>query len=146
MTSRKNIPLTFSNCGGPCINGQIDCPDHSSDLKKRFCACSTTPDKNYFIQFILAKHVYNNKLHLQDKNIINSWEQHAISFSKLPDINQYEQIKGQSLRKQFDLMIAAAKVRLGSDVFVTHPDISPYDELMFQILEEIENLEHEKKL
>jgi hypothetical protein len=55
-----------------------------------------TPDKNYFIQFILAKHVYKNKLHIQDKNIINSWEQYAISFSQLSDIKQYEQIKGQS--------------------------------------------------
>jgi hypothetical protein len=37
-------------------------------------------------------------------------------------------------------------MRLGSDGFDKHPDLSSYDEIIFQILEEIENLEHEKKL
>lgn len=144
-SSRKTIPWASPNCGGILIHGQMDCDDHSVESDERVCVCQPKPNKDYFLQLSLAKHVSDKGLHIQEKDITSSWNKCAVSFCLLPEIKGFEPIQGQSLKKQFEQMVTAARLRQGQDGFDTHPDFTPFDDIMSNIIQDIDRFETEIK-
>ena len=108
--SRKTIPWGIPICGGSDIRGIVGCDKFNGDYDAdRSCVCSPPPTRNYHLCFFLAQDVLKKKLHIQKKQVVQSWNKFAADFCALPIIAAFEPVQGQSLRKQFDAMLNAAK-------------------------------------
>ena len=136
-------------CGGFLIHGSNDCVlDENTNLI--ICKCPRKPSNfNYEVHFVIAQAVFAKKMHLNKNG--DSWDAFALTlFSDNGGFKKYTQVQGKTLKERFfHTMVEEVSKRHGVGEFAdgreAHPDVTPYDNLMLKMVEEMTKQEQAKK-
>ena len=141
-TTINKIKLNWRapNCDGKFVHGSKDCI-LIEITGKYMCSCINKPKNiDYEANYSLAQAVFVKKLHLDHSG--EAWERAILELFTIGKFKNYIQIQSKTLKERFfNTMIPEVSNRhaLGDSAGrESHPDVSPYGDLMLKMIQDIE--------
>lgn len=128
-------------CGGHEVNGSKDCSvDEKTGVET--CNCVMKPKGfNYPLHYIIAQAVFLRKAHLSKH--LSDWEVVTFHLFDSGGFKNYSPVQAQTIKTRFfDNMVSSVSQKHGigeyATGFETHPEVTPYDDIMLKMIRAIE--------